>query len=154
MDHTLQQHLADPESLCAARALPAGKWTDDWLEQMIDDCFGASRHVRYVAVYSSTLVMRARDCLSGTSSAESDKYEELLVNPALIKLAGQRGSIDCGGLRFLIIRYGHFFQCVFPTPTGHVSVALEPAADLSVLPDQLARLIDGTRLGRPEQVHP
>lgn len=146
MRYNLQQHPADPDYLDAAPAMPAGKWSHDLLEQMIDNCFGASRHVRYVAVYApDMLVLRARDRLSGASSAESDKYEELLVNPALIKLASQRGDIDCGGLRFLIIRYGHFFQCLFPTPGGHVSVALEPAADLSCLPGQLARLIDGTR---------
>ena len=63
------------------------------------------------------------------SAAESDRYEELIVNPALLKLVVQRGEIDCGGVKFVVIRYGNFFQTVFPVPDGHVSVALEPTAN-------------------------
>jgi hypothetical protein len=53
------------------------------------------------------------------------------VNPAVLTLVRQRGNIDCGGVRHVVIRYGNFFQCVFPVEGGHVSVALEPTADLS-----------------------
>jgi hypothetical protein len=43
-----------------------------------------------------------------------------------LKLAGQRGDIDCGGLRYLVVAYGHFWQVVIPAgPVGHVSVAVE-----------------------------
>jgi hypothetical protein len=59
---------------------------------------------------------------------ESDRYEELLVNPALLVLARQRGNIDCGGLRYLIVGYGHFRQLVVPAATGNVSVAFELAS--------------------------
>ena len=43
------------------------------------------------------------------SGLESDRYEELLVNPTLLTLATQRGNIDCGGLKYLIVRYGNKF---------------------------------------------
>jgi hypothetical protein len=54
---------------------------------------------------------------ANASSRESDKYEELLVNPAVIKLVQARGDIDCGGARFVVIRYGNFFQLVI-APQG------------------------------------
>ena len=41
----------------------------------------------------------------------------------------QRGDIDCGGVKFVVIRYGNFFQTVFPVADGHVSVGLEPTAN-------------------------
>jgi hypothetical protein len=66
-----------------------------------------------------------------SSSSESDRYEELLVNPTLLTLAGERGDIDCGGLDYLLIRYGNFFQLVVPTSTGHVSVCLNPDVDIA-----------------------
>ena len=100
-------------------------------EAMIDAIFQLSPHVRYVAVRSGdTLTMREREGVAHASSAESDRYEELLVNPALLTLATQRGNIDCGGLRYVLVRYGHFFQFVRATAEGHVSVALEPGADV------------------------
>lgn len=143
MRYTLQQPPEASKHGVIAEVLPARQhWSEDAFEQLIENCFNASPDVRYVAVYAGdNLLLRARDGLSGASSAESDKYEELLVNPTLIKLASQRGDIDCGGLRFLLIRYGHFFQCLYPTRTGHVSVALEPRADITSLPGLLARLI-------------
>lgn len=73
--------------------------------------------------------MSSRPDLDNPSSSESDLYEELLVNPALLNLAVNRGNIDCGGLEFLLIRYGSFFQLVQPVQRGHVSVAIEPSGN-------------------------
>ncbi len=78
-----------------------------------------------------------------SSSPESDRYEELLVNPTLLTLAGRRGDIDCGGLDYLLIRYGNFFQLVVPTESGHVSVALDPDADVEDLARRVLTLVDG-----------
>jgi hypothetical protein len=99
---------------------------------LIDRFLALSPVVRYVAVYrDGVLESRERASLTGASAAESDRYEELLVNPVVMTLVRQRGNIDCGGVRYFVIRYGSFFQCVFPVPAGHLSVALEPDADLS-----------------------
>jgi hypothetical protein len=43
---------------------------------------------------------------------ESGKYEELIVNPTVLTLVRQRGNIDGGGVEFLLIRYGSFWQTV------------------------------------------
>lgn len=86
---------------------------------------------RYVAVRTgSTVVARQRPDIQDASSAESDAFEERVVNPTALTLFTRRGEIDCGGLQYLVIRYGNFLQCVVPLPDGHVSVAFEPEADL------------------------
>src|SRR5262245_4384433 len=101
-------------------------------EALIDRSLALSPEIRYVAVYrDEVLQTRQRSGLAGASATESDRYEELLVNPTLLTLVRQRGNIDCGGVRYFVIRYGNFYQCVFPVAGGHISVALEPAADLS-----------------------
>jgi hypothetical protein len=93
---------------------------------MIEAIFKLSESIRYVAVYrNGRLELQSRARTLDASSSESDRYEELLVNPTLLKLASQRGNIDCGGLEYLIVRYGNFFQFVLPTVWGHVSVCIE-----------------------------
>ncbi len=92
----------------------------------LDAVFAVSPAVRYAALYrNGELELRQRGGLAGASSSESDKYEELLVNPTLLKLARQRGDIDCGGARFVIVGYGNFHQLVIDLPDGHVSVCFE-----------------------------
>lgn len=85
--------------------------------------------------------MRQREGIAEPSADESDRYEELLVNPTLLTLVAQRGAIDCGGARYVLVRYGHFFQFVRGTGAGHVSVALEPGADVVGLAGRLDALI-------------
>jgi hypothetical protein len=100
------------------------------MKPLADALFQASEAIRYVALYrDGRLELHERSGLRAASSAESDRYEELLVNPTLIVLARQRGEIDCGGLEYVLIRYGNFFQLVHPVNNGHVSVAIEPEAD-------------------------
>lgn len=99
-------------------------------ESLLKELFDTSVDLRYIALYDNgELIMKQRDDLMNSSSGESDKYEELLVNPTLIKLATQRGNIDCGGLEYFIIRYGNFFVLLFPTENGHVNFGIEPDKD-------------------------
>jgi hypothetical protein len=97
---------------------------------VIEDIFRLSDSIRYVAVYrDGKLESQSKSDTTGASSSESDRYEELLVNPTLLTLARQRGNIDCGGLEYLLVRYGNFFQFVLPASWGHVSVCIEADAD-------------------------
>ncbi len=97
---------------------------------MHDAVFAVSHAVRYVAVYrNGSLASRQRPGIAGASAGESDKYEELIVNPTLITLLRQRGEIDCGGLDYALIRYGNFFELVVPLRDGHLSVGIEPNAE-------------------------
>ena len=107
-------------------------------EQLIDFLFDFSPDIRYVALYlDNELVMRERQIMSDSSSLNTDKFEELLVNPTLLTLTRQRGNIDCGGLRFIIIAYGNFFQVVREINKGHLSICLSKTADLTTLSERI-----------------
>ena len=97
---------------------------------MIDKIFSISSDVRYVAIYrDGDLETQIKDNTQDASSSESDKYEELIANPVMLKAATQRGNIDCGGLEFLLVKYGNFFQFILPISGGHVSVCIGKNAD-------------------------
>lgn len=97
---------------------------------LITQVFAVSPHIRYVAVYrGGELHSAQRPGVAQPSADESDKYEELIVNPTLLTLTRQRGEIDCGGLEFVLIRYGSFYELVIPVDGGHLSVGIEPSAE-------------------------
>ncbi len=110
---------------------------------MIEGIFKISNDVRYVAIYrDGKLKSKSKDDTKDTSSSESDRYEELLVNPTLLKLSSQRGEIDCGGLDYILVKCGNFFQFVLQTPWGHVSVCIEKSADPISIGLKVAALIE------------
>ena len=111
-------------------------------EKLINEAFEISGEIRYIAVYDDDrLSMRQRGDIKNVSSNESDKYEELLVNPTLIKLASQRGNIDCGGLEYFIIRYGNFFVLLIPCKNGHLNIGVEPDNNPLLFIEPLNRLL-------------
>jgi hypothetical protein len=113
----------------------------DW-EKFVEELFKISGQIRYIAVYDQDdLFMKQRSDIFNVSASESDKYEELLVNPTLIKLASQRGNIDCGGLQYLIIRYGNFFVLLVPGKDGHINIGLEPDQNPVLLMEPLRELL-------------
>jgi hypothetical protein len=100
------------------------------MSDLHDDVFAISPDIRYVAAaHGQQVQMRSRPGLHDASGSDSDRYEELLVNPTLLALATQRGNIDCGGLRYLVVGYGHFHALVIPSPGGHVAVGFELGAN-------------------------
>ena len=106
-------------------------------EKIIETLFREFSEIRYVALYiEAKLVLKQKKTINN-SSEETDKYEELLVNPTLLKLASQRGNIDCGGLNYLIIGYGNFYQLVKSTFDGHISICLEQKSDLNKMPNEI-----------------
>ena len=100
------------------------------MQQLIETIFSLSKDIRYVATYSDgELASSVKQGIEGASSTDSDKYEELIVNPTILTLVKQRGDIDCGGAEFVLIRYGNFYQFIAAMRNGHVSVCIEPHAD-------------------------
>ncbi len=67
--------------------------------------------------------MHKRPGIGKPTASESDHYEGLLVNPAILALTGKRGNIDCGGLEYMVVHYGNFYQFIVPAGGGHVSIA-------------------------------
>jgi len=109
---------------------------------MIEGICKLSDSIRYVAVYKNgQLESKSKSNTIGASSSESDRYEELLVNPTLLKLASQRGNIDCGGLDYILVRYGNFFQFVLSESWGHVSVCIEANTDPIQIGAQVKSLV-------------
>lgn len=113
-------------------------------DEITQAVFRLGSQVRYVSVGQGQSVSTAqREDVQAPSASGSDFYEELLVNPALLTLAQQRGNLDCGGLRHLVIAYGNFNQVVVPLPdgTGHLSVCVERDADASAVAAQLQEIL-------------
>ncbi|HEX6751261.1 MAG TPA: hypothetical protein VF092_28480 [Longimicrobium sp.] len=127
------------------------------MQSLSDSLFRTSELIRYVALYQhGQLHLAERPGLRAPSASESDRYEELIVNPAVLVLTRQRGEIDCGGLEYVLIRYGSFFQLVHAIPGGHLSVAFEPEANPLTLLDGVRRIAaeHGLRLGGSEDRAP
>ncbi len=115
---------------------------------MLEKIFELSASVRYVALrQGADLTLRERPGLAAPSSSESDRYEELIVNPTLLTLVQSRGDIDCGGGRWVLIRYGNFFEFVRPVPGGHLSVGIEPGADVMEIVDLIEQALPELGLG-------
>jgi len=112
-------------------------------DEILSSAFALGDHIRYVAVADGPdVLLQERSGLSDASSSDSDRYEELLVNPTLLLLTRQRGEIDCGGLRYVIVRYGNFAQVVVPNPDGgHVSVAVAAGHDPVDVADAIEQLL-------------
>lgn len=92
-------------------------------ELISERVFSLSDDIRSVAVlYRGELASVSRPDPGGTNEWDSDRYEEIIVNPTLITLLRQRGNIDCGGMRHIVIHYGNVTQLVHPMNGGHVSV--------------------------------
>lgn len=107
-------------------------------QKIVYNLFNFSEEIRYVAIYlNGDLYYEQRGDTSNTSSGETDRFEELLVNPTVLTIAKQRGDIDCGGLRHIVIGYGNFNQLIKSIPTGHISICLEKTADLNTIPDNI-----------------
>ncbi len=112
------------------------------MESLIEKIFLISQSIRYVAIYvNGKLLSSERPNLQNSSSSDSDRYEELIVNPTLLKLVIQRGNIDCGGAKFVIIRYGSFYEFVMPFLDGHLSVGIELNADVLKIISSIQDLI-------------
>lgn len=129
--------------------------------ELAEAALRACGEIRYVAMRSGKqLWLRERAQLYNASSSDSDRYEELIVNPTLLTLVRQRGDIDCGGAQFVLIRYGNFFQFVAPLADGHISIGMEPDCDplaviktvWPVLRQYYAPGLEGANALTPEQV--
>ncbi|MBI3788017.1 MAG: hypothetical protein HY276_07155 [Ignavibacteriales bacterium] len=110
--------------------------------KITEKLFAMTDKIRYVAVYrNGVLEATSRPNLDGASSSESDKYEEIIVNPTLLTLLRQRGEIDCGGVEYVIIRYGNFYQCIHPLPGGHISIAFQPESNYNHFLPEIQKLL-------------
>ena len=110
--------------------------TSHKVQHLINDIFKLGV-VGYVALNSGQeVLMRIAPGLESGTTAETNFYEELLVNPTLLKLASQRGELDCGGLNYIAIGYGDFTQLIMLMKDGHISMGIsrkENAGEVAAL---------------------
>lgn len=97
-------------------------------QQLITEIFKLSS-IGYVALCcGQEVLLRQAPGLVSRTTAETNFYEALLVNPTLLKLASQRADLDCGGLDYIAIGYGDFVQLIMLTKDGHISMGISRKA--------------------------
>lgn len=103
--------------------------------------------IRYVAVNQNGKIVEMEQSSSHPSynPAETDRMEELIVNPVVLELAERRGNIDMDGIRYVIIRYGTQYQVLMPYGAGHLSIGVELQDD----PVEIASKVAATLSLRP-----
>ena len=96
-------------------------------EKLSDQLFQLEPRIRYVAVNQGGRIVEMEQSPSHPTNNphETDRMEELIVNPAVLDLTTRRGNIDMDGLRFVIIRYGTQYQLIMPYLHGHLSIGIE-----------------------------
>jgi hypothetical protein len=89
--------------------------------------FRTEPKIRYVAVNQkgSIVEMEQNPSHPSYNSSETDRMEELIVNPIVLELASRRGNIDMNGVAYVIIRYGTQYQLLMPYREGHISIGIE-----------------------------
>src|SRR6476660_1406414 len=112
------------------------------MNDLSDAIFALGPHIRYVAYGSGQSMLSQRQGVLDPSGAASDFFEELLVNPTLLTIARQRGNLDCGGLRHVIVGYGNFNQVILETHGGHLSVCVELDRDPVQVAAQVADMLE------------
>ena len=81
--------------------------------------------IRYVAVNSNGKILEMEQFVPSNNPHDTDRMEELLVNPTVLELTTRRGNLDLNGVEYVIIRYGTQYQAIFNYGKGHVSVGIE-----------------------------
>lgn len=112
--------------------------------------FAADPNIRYGAVNRRGRIteMEQRAEWSSLNPSESDRLEELVVNPVILEAAARRGNIDLDGVRAVIIRYGLLDQIVLPVEDGHVSVGVQQGGDVVDITERVAGILAEAGEGR------
>ncbi len=97
-------------------------------QQLINEIFKLGG-IGYVALCcGQEVLLREAPGMESRTTAESNFYEELLVNPTLLKIASQRADLDCGGLNYIAVGYGDFVQLIMLIKDGHISMGISRKA--------------------------
>jgi hypothetical protein len=93
--------------------------------------FAADPQIRYVAVNRRGRIVEMEQSAewSSVNPTETDRMEELIVNPVVLEAVTRRGNLDLNGVRSVVIRYGLLDEVVLPYPDGHVSIGVQQGGD-------------------------
>jgi hypothetical protein len=98
--------------------------------------FDLDSNIRYVAVNQNERIveMEQNPKRPSLNPTETDRMEELIVNPTILELARRRGNLDMNGMRYVVVRYGAMYELIFPFKDGHLSIGI----DLTANPTEVA----------------
>lgn len=113
-------------------------------EKISGRLFDLDSNIRYVAVNQSGLIveMEQNPKRPSLNPTETDRMEELIVNPVIIELIRRRGNLDMDGMRYVVVRYGTMYELIFPFKDGHLSIGLELNADPTEVAQSVAKCLD------------
>ncbi len=108
--------------------------------------FGLSPDIRYVAMNQGGRIveMAQNPRWPSHNPSETDRLEELIVNPMILELTRRRGELDLSGVQFVVIRYGPLYQVLLPYGNGHLSVSVEPGADVIRIAEDVKTYVTST----------
>ncbi len=113
-------------------------------EELGPKLFKFDPKIRYVSINrNGTIVeMTQNPDLPMYNPPDTDRTEELVVNPTVLDLLRRRGSLDQYGVKFVVIHYDEFYQVVMPYEDGHLSIGVELTADVIDVVKRVTKLLD------------
>ncbi len=99
-------------------------------EKISPGIFDLDPGICYVAVNQGGEIVEMEQRLPSHNPAETDRMEELVVDPTVLGITRRRGDLDMDGIRFVIIRYGLQYQAIFDYLEGHVSLGVKSECDV------------------------
>jgi hypothetical protein len=112
-------------------------------EKISTRLFDLDSNIRYVAINQGGLIveMEQNPKRPSLNTTETDRMEELIVNPIILELTRRRGNLDMDGMRYVVIRYGTMYELVFPFKEGHLSIGVELNANPTQVAQSVARCL-------------
>jgi hypothetical protein len=113
-------------------------------EKISAKLFDLDSNIRYVAVNQKGRIveMEQNPKRLSLNPTETDRMEELVVNPVILELTKRRGDLDMGGMRYVLVRYGTMYQLIFPFKEGHLSIGIELNASPTEVAQSVAKCLD------------
>jgi hypothetical protein len=105
--------------------------------------FDLDSNIRYVAVNQNEKIveMEQNPKHPSLNPTETDRMEELIVNPIILELTRRRGNLDMDGIRYVIVRYGTMYELIFPLKDGHLSIGIELNANPTEVAQKVAKCL-------------
>jgi len=100
-------------------------------DKLSTQLFELEPKIRYVAVNQNDKIIEMKQSPQHPTynPHETDRIEELIVNPTVLEITRRRGNIDMDGIRYVIIRYGTQYQLLMPYKNGHISIGVDSEND-------------------------
>jgi hypothetical protein len=93
--------------------------------------------IRYVAVNQNGVITEMEQFHTTFNPSDTDRMEELVVNPVILEAASRRGNLDLDGVRYVLIRYGLQYQVIIPYRQGHVSIGINLGDDPTEIAEKI-----------------